>query len=356
MNSYDSISINIHDHYVENIDQHYLKTLQSIDFTTGEVQISKASSKKTSKILPIGFGQLTYNNGQYNISVSAKILKDNYLQGINLNTIEQMTEGLKPVIEISALNLVNYGEVYKIDATTNLAINNISTVKGCISTLHNSVKNAKYKADTFTDKYNNGIVLWGDHKTKHRLIAYDKYLEICQKKNETFRDSLSNLSSMLDQCKKFIRIESNFANKETIRKSVTGLKSTLLIDCLNSEYPINYNFLTQIVANGSRQLSIFEIMNNADEISKDLEIKGADLVLQDAFDLIITECKYNEKLIKQTIRDRYFPNVDTLSYHWARKKNNIQSRIHKLKTSNELSNLNNHSTVLKKILEGLKNQ
>jgi hypothetical protein len=68
------------------------------------------------------------------------------------------------------------------------------------------------------------------------------------------------------------------------------------------------------------------------------ELIGYDLLVQDAIDTIIIECKYNEKLIKDTIKNRYFTNVDTLSYHWAKKANNIKSRIHFLRHQSQINN------------------
>ena len=73
------------------------------------------------------------------------------------------------------------------------------------------------------------------------------------------------------------------------------------------------------------------------------QLTGYDLLVQDAIDRIITECRYNEKLIKQTIRDRYFQNVDTLSYHWAKKANNIRSRIHFLRHQQQINNTDTSS-------------
>jgi hypothetical protein len=351
MNSFDSIKININDHFVQGYDKDYFNTIIEIDNLT-EKQKSIQKSTKTSKLLPIGIGQIIYSNNAFTIQLSAKILKDNYLKGINLNTIDQVCYSLKDVININPINLVNDSNVFAIDATTNLNIENIASIKTCISTLHNSVKNPNYKADLFNSKNNNGVVLWGKQKKKHRLIAYDKYLELREPKNKDFRATLQNQSQILDHASKIIRIESNFMNLDTIRKGVTGSMQTTLSACLNTEIDINHKFLLSIVANGKNQLTIFDIMNMNPE---NKEISGFELLVQDAIDTIIIECKYNEKLIKDTIKNRYFTNVDTLSYHWAKKANNIKSRIHFLRHQSQINNLDDQP-ILDKILNGLKNQ
>jgi hypothetical protein len=172
------------------------------------------------------------------------------------------------------------------------------------------------------------------------------------KKNELFIQSLKNPHLMFSFAEKILRIETNFVNMEMVRQFVTGKDNlTDLKTCLNSDLTTNYNFLTHIVANGNRQLTIYDIMNNS---ANEPLITGNDKLNQIAIDFIIQDCKFDERAIK-TIFKEIYPNTNTLSYHWWKKENNIKSRIHKL-LSEQQTGKNNNETILHQILTDLKNQ
>jgi len=352
MNSFDSIKFEIPDNIVQKWDYEYFDTIERTNNLTGLIETHQQTGIK-SKTLPIGIGQLIYSDNKFIVSISAKILKDNYLKGINKNTIEQVIKSIQPVIKFDANEFLETDiKVRTIDVTNNLDITNISTRHQCIFALNNSVKNGKYKSEIYKSKKTEGVVIWGNHKKKHRLIAYNKCLELLDKKNELFIQSLKNPHLMFSFAEKILRIETNFVNMEMVRQFVTGKDNlTDLKTCLNSDLTTNYNFLTHIVANGNRQLTIYDIMNNS---ANEPLITGNDKLNQIAIDFIIQDCKFDERAIK-TIFKEIYPNKNTLSYHWSKKENNIKSRIHTLQFE-QRTGKNNNETILHQILTDLKNQ
>lgn len=351
MNSFDSIKFEIPEYIVQNWNNDYFDTIERTNNLTGLIETYQQTGNN-SKALPVGIGQIIYSEGKFIISISAKILKDNYLKGINKNTIEQVIKSIQPIIKFDANDFLDNGiKVRTIDVTNNIEVKNIGSRHQCIFAINNSVKNGKYKSEIYKSKKTEGVVIWGNHKKKHRLIAYNKCLELLDKKNEAFIQSLKNPQLLFSSAEKILRIETNFVNLEMIRKFITGTNNlTDLRTCLNSNFTTNYNFLTHIVANGNRQLTIYDIMNNVIDTS----LTGSELLNQIAIDFIIKDCKFDEKSIK-IVLTKIFPNKNTLAYHWAKKENNIKSRIHKLQFENQ-SCTNNNQTILSQILTELENQ
>jgi hypothetical protein len=61
---------------------------------------------------------------------------------------------------------------------------------------------------------------------------------------------------------------------------------------------------------------------------------GIEVFTNYGIDAFIKEFNYDEKSIKFFLRS-IFPNPNTFYYHWAKKENNIQSRVSELKKINQ---------------------
>jgi hypothetical protein len=350
MNSFDSIKFEIPEYIVQNWDKEYFDTIERKNNLTNDIE-SYQITGKDSKPLPIGLNQVIYSGGKFVASLSAKILKDNYLQGINLNTINQVVENIMPVLKIDIADfLENNIKVRTIDCTNNINIESIASRHNCIYTLNNSVKNAKYVSKIFKSKKTEGVTIVGNHIKKHRLIAYNKSLDLLKNDNKIFMQSLINPGLMIENSNKILRIEANYVNLSMFRNYITGVDSTTLNDCLHSKINTNHKLMLEIAANGTKQLTIFDTMRKATNNNS----LGMDGVNQLGFDFIIIDCKFDEKLIKLVVKE-LFPNENTFNYHWSKKENNIKSRIHQLRFAKENCTTNNE-TILSQILTELKNQ
>jgi hypothetical protein len=352
MNSFDSMKFEIPENIVQNWDCNYFDLLEKTNpITKGKTHYYKTGFNL--KPLPIGIGQIEYSNGTFKTSISAKILRDNYFEGINRNTINQVIDNLRPVLNVNFNDFISTDiNLFTVDATNNIDISTIANKSQCIYTLKNSVKNIRFDSKVYFKKNNQGVVITGDQNFRARLIAYNKEIELNQKKNELFLSQLDNPELLLNRAKNILRLETNFANLPTIRAKIIGNKNSLasLKNCLMSDIKVNYNFLMSIVANGTKQLTIFDIMND----NKIEKTTGIEIFTQFGIDAFIKEFKYDEKSIKKFLQT-VFPNPNTFYYHWAKKENSIQSRIVTLKEKDEISSLKNETT-LTQILDNLKNQ
>jgi hypothetical protein len=71
-------------------------------------------------------------------------------------------------------------------------------------------------------------------------------------------------------------------------------------------------------------------MNN----KKILKTTGIEVFTNYGIYAFIKEFNYDEKTIKLFLRS-IFPNPNTFYYHWAKKENNIKSRVSELKKINQ---------------------
>jgi hypothetical protein len=193
----------------------------------GDRQISN-QYKAPSNILPVGIGGILVDlqNQTLKIDVSAKSLKDNYLEGITENTFDRVinTVNSSGIIEICENSCFEYGIFLKCDTTNNIDMfgydpDLVTNWKMIYPHLMNSVNNPLFKATPYNQTTNKGISFNGDQKTeKNRLIAYCKYVELQTAKNKEFIRSLKNPIAMLNNTKNILRIEQNHTSFKSIRE------------------------------------------------------------------------------------------------------------------------------------------
>ena len=79
----DTISLMVPEGSVRRINRDSFIETQSTDLQTGSILVTQQAK---SSHLPIGVSQIKYKDGgDYILTLSAKTLRDNYLDGINLN-------------------------------------------------------------------------------------------------------------------------------------------------------------------------------------------------------------------------------------------------------------------------------
>lgn len=181
-----------------------------------------------------GINKLYINEtfGKIKVNVSSKILKDNYVNGISIDTLDQLLYELNNTgIELHK-DFINTCEVNKTDVKNDLKLTN--EIDGYINTLNQLIAPKFIKT-----KYDTGIVFNEKIKAQPiRLTGYSKEYEL--KQNKIFYKELPHLVKLFDDV---LRIESRLSTKATVNKY---FKSNNLIEILNTSC-INYNILDKII-------------------------------------------------------------------------------------------------------------
>lgn len=192
--------------------------------------------------------KLDHLKDQVTIEISAKILKDNYFDLINPNTIEQVVDEINKanVITVDKNKLIESAHCLTMDPCNNLKVS--KPVNEYFPQLLGIRTNTKYKIDASTSKTNQGIVITGNQKSfKERVIAYHKLLEI--KKDRALCKAVKwNL--LEEQFEGILRIENNLVSKDKMRE-YSGIKTkgdVMLLDVLNSKEKPNHKLFKKVTS------------------------------------------------------------------------------------------------------------
>lgn len=156
------------------------------------------------------------------ITLSSKILKENYLEGINRNNIIQVFEELEKYISINYKNII----VLRADIIKNIQIPQEEKAD-FINSLRSLQKIGKYKIFEFYE--NESIVFQKDLKTvKDRITVYDKKAELEAKEKDD-----TGLFLKIKDIENIIRVELNIVEQKRI-KALFKCENTLQ-NILNSK-------------------------------------------------------------------------------------------------------------------------
>lgn len=190
------------------------------------------------------------------LDFSSKILKADYVQGINKNTISQAVNNINELglIKLDTNKFIDSAKFLSLDVTDNIKLG-YETNELFYTTLANVPLAQKYDISYYKSKSNLGVVWSGKQKTlKDRFIFYDKSKEI--KKDKTlFSTDYSN------------KITNDFIGVNRIEQNLTSLaqirayyKTTNLTDVLNSDTKANLIKFTKMTSksNNNFDLRLFE--------------------------------------------------------------------------------------------------
>lgn len=215
----------------------------------------------------LGLKDITINQtkGFLTIEVSAKMLKENYFELINIDTAENLLYNINE-LDVVKLNhsLINTADVLKCDVTNNLILPDKKTVQTYLKSLSTYMFNTKYSCSVYQ---NESIVFDKRVKSpalKEHLTFYYKYPEIQ-------RDSELLKYVGVESCKTMLRCESKYANFEQMRTAfkVNDLK---LITLLKSAEPVNFNILNRITGNiDTKDLILIENFERVIEMKREVK-------------------------------------------------------------------------------------
>lgn len=283
---------------------------------TGDTQETRQAE---SKALPIGVSNFSTAKGgrDYQITFSAKVLGQEYLQGLTLNNWDRVFDRLKPVIDIDKNIVFDNSKVFTCDTTNNLLIEDIGYNRQTIlSALLCSRSNMRFLPVSFISKNKQGIEFRGTQGEKNRMIVYNKKLDLLKPANRDFVKSLENSAKLIQEADKQLRFEVNHTQLRAIRGRL-DIPDNSLKNVLSSGVPVNHNFLKKVMAvTDIKQTSLFGEW-------QDFQGDGRDFIFYKGLQSIIQSLECSDVLVKNMFQS-LFNNEDLFKYHWYKKKNSIK--------------------------------
>ena len=246
-------------------DKEYLQKYDKNLFTkiTTEKYNHKFVREQITKTGVLGLKGLTINSDNFLVEISGKVLKKNYKELININTIESVFDNINAsgIVTIDKKSIDNCFTM-RCDVTKDLEINDVS------DTIHDL--QLYYSQDNFIiEKYKfDGVIFKAFRKTyKDRLCVYDKFQEV-QKDKE-----LLKVASWKDFQNK-LRLENNINSFSQLRKKfqVKGINDTIkyvkLIDILQSKQNPVYDVFCNIynLKYEQMELNLKTLMNKNEKL------------------------------------------------------------------------------------------
>lgn len=266
------------------------------------------------------------------LKVSAKILKDDYFEGINVNSIERVVHAINQsgIVHLCPDIFINEGRVLNVDETHNVNMGYGLTENWhqVSSELAVAVLNPKFQPNVNNTKRNQGITFKGSQTSqKNRLIMYNKYIELMKAGNKSFLASLKKPMLLLESSKNNLRCELNMTDFRFIRERF-NTDSLLLCNLLTSSGKPIIDLLDKITKPGTLNQLEFILQS---------EYQGWDFFMMHGIENIIRLAGYNETKIKAVVKAKFsestfrhvwygradFKGVRKLIYELKHKDNNI---------------------------------
>lgn len=242
---------------------------------------------------------------------SAKVLRDQYYEGINLNTWERVIQGYNDtgLIKLDPVDVLNNAKLLSVDVSANMVMDQEPWQ---YITAMNMIKvNEKYKVEPWKNqgKNVNGISFRGNQRSfKERLIFYDKEKEL---------NNTKELRQYSDQYKNVLRAEMNFTEFRRIRHYYE--KNTLQA-VLNSKVNANYLLFEKI--NSKASMAILRLFQGHYEGMTPLQLikeRGMETIIKEdchmdwdtvnEFILLIQKSR-NPSRMRKSFRETYVRLID----------------------------------------------
>ena len=171
------------------------------------------------------------------IEVSAKILKQNYIEGINKNTINEVIDNINShnIVKFNTNNLIDNATLLRMDITDNVKIKLLD--RTILYKTLSTIPLPKIIQTTLNNtKQNLGVTWKGTQKSlKDRMICYDKAIHLKFKDKSLHKTDYCN--KVMNDFKDVARFEQNLTALDKIRGYY---KTNNLKDVLISDVKANY--------------------------------------------------------------------------------------------------------------------
>ncbi|MEA3496127.1 MAG: hypothetical protein U9R42_08855 [Bacteroidota bacterium] len=259
----DSIRLKTNIDVIKDIDLNYFNETIKTDLKNGKnIGNNKFAIKKDVK--PVGLGNIIIDKETVIIDMSGKILKSDYYNLINKNTIFNALGNINsPAVSFDKYKLLE-SQVLKLDITNNIQVE--KNIKKYIQMIYLFSKNSdKYNINKY--KYS-GLVFVKNNATKKlkdRLITYNKTIEIIKDKQ------MLELIKDIDKFKNVLRFESNLRTFQQIRKRLDLDKKIITLkDVLVVKAKVNYNFFNEILKTASAPIQFINKEKTPIQIIKEI--------------------------------------------------------------------------------------
>jgi len=221
--------------------------------------------------------------------VSAKILRDDYLNGINLKTIDQVIDTINNT-GLTDIKSLSSAECYRIDTTQNIEWVKTKPIDLILALQVNSL-NPGFDNIIYNSKTEKSINFKAKTKSVNsRLTCYYKYLELQLSKNKSFLEACNKPYKLIEKSESIMRLEQNTTALKEMR-SRFDITDNNLMSILKSNTNTNYNLLKKITSvNNVEQLEFFERW-------KDQDITPGEIFTRIGKEGVIKSCNYDSKLI-----------------------------------------------------------
>lgn len=151
------------------------------------------------------------------VKFSAKVLRDDYLNGISANTVEQAVDYINSIGAVSIKSDdIEHAALLLCDYTKNI---NRPDVRQSIKSLLLAKSNTSFIVRNYDKVHNNGIEFRGRQTSyKNRQIYYNKRVELEQWRNKIFFKNLKNPVRLLERSNNILRVEHNLSTLRKIRE------------------------------------------------------------------------------------------------------------------------------------------
>ena len=227
------------------------------------------------------------------IEGSAKILHDQYMEGITANTIERVFDQINHtgVIDLNPAKSIETGILLRGDITRNIEVDYpVSEYTGALGLMP---VNDKY----IIDRYKGATVFRGKQKTfKERMIVYDKATEV--KRDKEMRGYIKNIGNIA-------RVETNLAQQKRIRYY---FDTNILQGILMHPVKPNYLLFEKITHRAPNEvLELFDRYKDTKGLAELLKNEGMRNIIRILnFDIELIK-QFISKQVKGNIRSRYLP-------------------------------------------------
>jgi hypothetical protein len=255
----------------------------------------------TSNRQDLGIKSIKIFDGAIEIETSAKILKDQYLSGINENTFERYVDEINRsgLIVLDLQKFYEIAKVQKIDVTKNIYPSDIGKTITDLS-IYSAEK--KYSVEP----YKTGIEVHAKAKSNNeRFILYDKQKELSRNIKPN-RELLQYFP--VETSKGILRAETNFRHYRDMRNAFHISKNSILYfkELLQSDVNVlsetfdrlynieNINISQTIEGKKNLMITLHENRKTLNQVDKEFSMRER-----------IVFCNYNLDLIMRMIR----PNV-----------------------------------------------
>jgi len=210
----DSIKIKMQ---LEDLDFNVSKYKTRIEFDESSSRTMYVLNQDVNKHLGLGRVEILPTNNEVLVQCSAKILQEQYLDGINGNTLERLRDNINPYIRCSVDDVAN-SILLRADVTQNLYFDTREQKENAIQALKLGKSNVAFKVDDYSDRRESIIFTGRQTSYKNRQLYYNKEKELGLTRNKEILSIL--YKNKVDNIHKILRVEQNITSFEKLRYAI----------------------------------------------------------------------------------------------------------------------------------------